>query len=350
MSKRNLLDLTAIELKKAMQDLGLPAYRGDQIFAWIYQKGIARLEDMTNLPKGLREELCQDWYIGSMDTETVQVSKTDGTRKYLFRLSDGNAIESVLMRYHYGNTLCLSTQAGCRMGCQFCASTMEGLVRGLTAGEMVEQLLRVQQDTGERIGHLVLMGTGEPFDNYGEVAQFLRLAHEPGGLGISYRNMTVSTCGIVPQLSRFGEEFGQVGLAISLHGATNVLRDRLMPVNRSYPLEVLLPAVKTYTEKTGRRVTFEYLLLGGVNDRAEDLTQLIKALGIFHTTSGWQCHVNLIPWNRVSGKGYKPVSRQKAEAFCQQLNQAGIPATVRRELGSDIDAACGQLRLGKTGN
>ena len=338
-----MVDLRSLELHEMealMLRLGQPKFRAKQIFQWIY-KGISDFDAMKNIPKLLRELLAQHCSIGTVPPLEIQKSKKDGTRKYLFQLPDGNTIESVFMQYKYGNSICVSSQAGCRMGCKFCASTRNGLSRNLTPGEMVSQLLEAERDTGEKIGHIVVMGTGEPFDNYENVAAFLRIVNDQNGLNIGMRNITVSTCGLVPVMEQFAADFPQVNLAISLHGTTDAIRGSMMPINHRYPLEMLLAASKAYTEKTGRRITFEYTLVNGVNDRDEDAERLCRLL------HGMLCHVNLIPLNRVEGAGFDTVSRKRAAEFQEILEHRGIAATVRRELGADIDAACGQLRLGK---
>ena len=335
----NLRNLQLKEMEDFIKSLGEPAFRAKQVFSWIY-KGVTDFDDMTNVPKSLREKLAEQAYIGRLKMLKVQKSKTDGTRKYLYELEDGNRIESVFMKYRYGNSICVSSQAGCRMGCKFCASTRNGLERNLTAGEILSQLMEAEADTGEKIGHIVIMGTGEPFDNFDNVAAFLRIVNDKNGLNIGMRNITVSTCGLVPMIERFGDEFPQVNLAISLHGTTDAIRGGMMPVNKKYPLAVLIPACKAYTEKTGRRITFEYTLVNGVNDSDADAARLIGLL------RGMLCHVNLIPLNKVAESGFDTVSRKRAGEFAEILEKQGIPATVRRELGADIDAACGQLRLG----
>lgn len=338
--KINLRDLNIKELEELIVSLGQPKFRAKQVFQWIY-KGVRSFDEMNNVPKALRDALEEKAFIGGLKALTIQKSKTDGTRKYLYELSDGNCIESVFMKYKYGNSICVSSQAGCRMGCRFCASTRNGLERNLTAGEIISQIMEAEADTGEKIGHIVIMGTGEPFDNYENVSRFLRLVNDKNGLNIGMRNITVSTCGLVPRIQQFAEDFPQVNLAISLHGTTNEIRGGMMPVNNSYPLEVLIPACREYTEKTGRRITFEYTMVNGVNDREADADRLCTLL------KGMLCHVNLIPLNKVAETGFDTVSRARAEEFRGILEKRGIPATVRRELGSDIDAACGQLRLGK---
>ena len=335
----NLRNLQLKEMEGFIKSLGEPAFRAKQVFSWIY-KGVTDFDDMANVPKSLREKLTEQAYIGRLKILKVQKSKTDGTRKYLYELEDGNRIESVFMKYKYGNSICVSSQAGCRMGCKFCASTRNGLERNLTAGEILSQLMEAEADTGEKIGHIVIMGTGEPFDNFDNVAAFLRIVNDKNGLNIGMRNITVSTCGLVPMIERFGDEFPQVNLAISLHGTTNEIRGGMMPVNNKYPIEVLIDACKEYTEKTGRRITFEYTMVNGVNDSDADADRLAGLL------RGMLCHVNLIPLNKVAESGFDTVSRKRAGEFAEILEKRGIPATVRRELGADIDAACGQLRLG----
>lgn len=338
--KTNLRDLQLSEMETLIKSLGQPAFRAKQVFQWIY-KGVTDFEQMTNIPKTLRDRLIGDCVIGRLQILEVQKSKTDGTRKYLFELADGSVIESVFMKYKYGNSICVSSQAGCRMGCRFCASTRNGLERHLSPGEILSQLMEAEADTGEKIGHIVVMGTGEPFDNYDNLSAFLRIVNDKNGLNIGMRNITVSTCGLVPVIQRFAEDFPQVNLAISLHGTTDEIRGAMMPVNQRYPLQTLLPACRTYTEKTGRRITFEYTLVNAVNDSDSDADRLC------HLLKGMLCHVNLIPLNKVAESGFDTVSRGRAIEFQQILEKRNIPATVRRELGADIDAACGQLRLGR---
>ncbi|MBQ6662011.1 MAG: 23S rRNA (adenine(2503)-C(2))-methyltransferase RlmN [Firmicutes bacterium] len=334
---QDLYDLTLEEMKTYVTGLGEKPFRAGQVYRWLYQ-GVSDFGQMRNVPQALRARLEEEALIGSL-TILKKQSASDGTRKYLFRLADGNTIESVFMRYSYGNSLCVSSQAGCRMGCRFCASQMKGLARNLTAGEILGQLKRAQADTGEKVDHIVVMGSGEPFDNYAELARFLTIVHEKEGLNLSRRNITVSTCGLVPGIERFGKEFPQVNLAISLHAPSDEIRQTMMPVNRRYPLAEVVAAAKKHAEMTGRRVTFEYALVNGVNDRDEDARALIRLL------SGLLCHVNLIPLNKVEGTGFDTVSRARAYEFMELLTKGGIPATVRRELGAEIDAACGQLRL-----
>lgn len=337
---RNLKNMEIAELQSFFESIGEKKFRGKQVFSWIY-KGATEFEEMHNLPKTLIEKLKKEAYISNLDTVTVQESKTDGTKKYLFQLEDGNRIESVFMKYKYGNTLCVSSQAGCRMGCRFCASTLDGLQRNLTAGEIADEIISVQRHTGEKIGHVVVMGTGEPFDNYDNIAKFIRLINHKEGLNIGMRNITVSTCGIVPKIKTFAEDFPQVNLAISLHAPNDEIRSSMMPINNSYGIDELLKACREYTEITSRRITFEYTLVDGKNDGEKQIDMLAQKL------KGMLCHVNLIPLNKVVESGLEASTRNRAQKIAKYLEDRGIPATVRRELGSDIDGACGQLRLSK---
>lgn len=336
-----LADCTKGELTALFAEWGEPKYRAAQAFEWL-KKG-ARPEEMTNLPLPLREKLAEIPY-GGVTIEQKFLSQKDGTIKYLFRLEDENLVEGVLMRYHYGNTLCLSTQVGCSMGCKFCASTLEGCVRNLRVGELLGQIHAVERDEpvpepGHRnVTNLVLMGSGEPLDNYENVVAFLNFVTAQDGLRISARNISVSTCGIVPKIDSFIEDAPHVTLSISLHAHDDETRTSLMPINRAYPISELLAASRRYAEKTGRRVVFEYALIGGVNASLADADQLASLL------RGMLCHVNLIPLNPVPERGLAGVSRAEAQAFCDRLNGKKISATVRREMGTDIDGACGQLR------
>lgn len=348
-TKVNLTDLEYMDLENFVtENLGEPKFRAKQIFGWIYggmtkdgslRLGAESFDDMNNLPKTLRDKLNENAKLVQPIVLKEQVSKLDGTRKFLFGLADGNAIESVFMKYKFGNSICVSSQAGCRMGCKFCASTIGGLRRNLSPGEIAGQILAAQRQTGERISHVVVMGTGEPFDNYENLSKFICIVNDPAGLNIGMRNITVSTCGLVPRIGQFAENFPQVNLAISLHAASNDMRDAIMPVNKAYPMEELLEACRTYTEKTARRITFEYTLVKGVNDSTEHAKMLASKL------RGMLCHVNLIPLNKVAETGYDTTDRTAVFKFQKTLNDNGIPATIRRELGDDIDAACGQLRL-----
>lgn len=334
--KQSLRNYNQEELVELMKTLKLPSFRGKQLFEWV-QKGVTSYDDMNNIPKNMKAAL-KDYDLENMTIVDVLHSKSDGTRKYLMKLADGHTVECVYMKYKHGNTLCISTQVGCRMKCSFCASTLHGLARQLNAGEMIGQIFTVQNDTNTRISNVVLMGSGEPLDNYDEVLRFLRLVNHPKGLNISMRSITVSTCGLVPRIKDLMAEKLQITLAISLHATDNVKRSELMPVNKSYDIESLLAVCKEYTNFTGRRITFEYALIAGENDSEEEahrLGQLIK---------GMSCHVNLIPINPVKEKSYQATSQENARAFQRVLSHYHIEATIRRELGADIDAACGQLR------
>lgn len=350
--RRQLLGMTIEEMKLFATELGEKPFRGGQIFTWLH-RGVTDFQEMTNLSKALREKLkagleAGDFSIGGCRVADVQEDRKDGTRKFLFEMETSDFVEGVFMKYGYGNSLCVSSQVGCRMGCRFCASALGGFVRNLSAGEMLGQVLAAENyvrdegtDEDPSINHIVVMGMGEPFDNYDNLACFLRLLHDEKGRNMSYRNMTVSTSGIVPVIERFGEDFPQVNLAISLHRLTDEGRSRIMPVNRKYPLDMLLEAAERYTDKTRRRITFEYALISGENDSDEDVNLMIKRLG------GMLCHVNLIPLNKVDETGFSGSGRRRAAEIAARLDRAGIPATVRRELGGEIDGACGQLRLKK---
>lgn len=336
----NLKNMTLPEIEKYFQEIGEKKFRAKQVFEWIY-KGVDNFDQMTNLSKPLRDKLAQSCNLGLLKTLQVQESNSDGTRKYLFELEDGNCIESVFMKYKYGNSICVSSQAGCRMGCKFCASTIGGKQRDLTPGEISDQLLMAEKDTGEKINHIVIMGTGEPFDNYENVGKFLYIVNAKEGLNISMRNITVSTCGIIPMIQKFSKDFKQVNLAVSLHGPNDEIRSSIMPINNKYPMQELLDACRAYTNETKRRITFEYALVNGVNDErkhAEELSYRLK---------GMLCHVNLIPLNKVKETSFDGTIKSKAVEFMRILEGKNIQVTIRRELGSDIDAACGQLRLGK---
>ncbi len=340
-----LLGMTIEELKQFAAEIGEKPFRGKQIFVWL-SRGAVSFDEMTDLPKSLREKLKECAQIGGCRAVQVQEDTSDGTRKILFEAAGGadeagvpaDTFEGVFMKYSYGNSLCVSSQVGCRMGCRFCASALGGFVRNLTAGEMLGQVLEAERVTGEKVGHIVIMGMGEPFDNYENVAQFLRLLHDENGRNMSWRNMTVSTSGIIPKIRQFAEDFPQVNLAISLHRLTDEGRSSIMPVNRKYPVGQLLEAARDYAERTHRRVTFEYALIEGENDKDEDVQLMIRRLG------GMLCHVNLIPLNKVEETGYSGSSRKRAREIAETLEKSGIPATVRRQLGSEIDGACGQLR------
>ena len=335
---KELRGLTLSETEDIVRAEGEPRFRGKQLFQWI-SRSVTDFGEMRNLPKTLRQNLAEKYRVDSLRVIRDQQSRSDGTRKFLFALEDGNAVESVFMKYSYGNTVCVSSQAGCRMGCAFCASGIGGLRRNLTAGEMISQILDIERMTGEKVSRTVVMGTGEPFDNYDGLTKFIRVMNDVNGRNMGLRNFTVSTCGLVPEMLRFAGDFPQVNLAVSLHAPTDEQRSRIMPVNRRYPLRELMEAAKEFETITSRRVTFEYALIRGVNDRDRDVEQLIRLL------SGTLCHVNLIPLNEVSETGFVTAGRERAKAIQKTLEQKGIPATVRRQLGADIDGACGQLRL-----
>ena len=329
--------LTIDELKSALKDMGEKPFRAGQIFKWLHE-GVSSFDEMSNLSKPLREKLKEQFVLTALCPADVKISQIDGTRKYLFRLADGNVIESVWMQYHHGNSVCISSQVGCRMGCRFCASTLDGLERNLTPAEMLDQIYRIQTLTGERVSNIVIMGSGEPLDNYDNVIRFLRMITDENGLNISQRNITLSTCGIVPNILRLAEENIQITLALSLHAPNDEVRRTLMPIANRYSLKEILPACQTYFEKTGRRLTFEYSLVSGVNDNLEEakaLTALIK---------GMHGHVNLIPVNPIKERDYRQSDRRAIEAFQAYLEKNGINVTVRREMGRDINGACGQLR------
>ncbi len=338
MEKKDLKSMTLEELTAEVIAAGEKAFRAKQLYQWMHEKLAADFDEMTNLPKSFREKLAADYIWTSLETVDVRISGVDGTRKYLFCLEDGNVIESVLMRYKHGNSVCVSSQAGCRMGCRFCASTLNGLARNLRASEILEQVYRIQRDTGERVSNVVVMGSGEPMDNYENVVRFIRLLSAPEGLNISQRNITVSTCGLVPQIYRLAEEGLQITLALSLHAPSDEVRRELMPIANRYPLREVLDACGNYYEKTGRRLTFEYSLVKGVNDNLEEAKALARLIGGYHG------HVNLIPVNPIKERDYVQSNREAVEAFKNYLERQGINVTVRREMGRDIGGACGQLR------
>ena len=338
MEKKDLKSMTLEELTAEVTAAGEKAFRAKQLYQWMHEKLAADFDEMTNLPKSFREKLAADYIWTSLETVDVRISGVDGTRKYLFCLEDGNVIESVLMRYKHGNSVCVSSQAGCRMGCRFCASTLNGLAKNLRASEILEQVYRIQRDTGERVSNVVVMGSGEPMDNYENVVRFIRLLSAPEGLNISQRNITVSTCGLVPQIYRLAEEGLQITLALSLHAPSDEVRRELMPIANRYPLREVLDACGNYYEKTGRRLTFEYSLVKGVNDNLEEAKALARLIGGYHG------HVNLIPVNPIKERDYVQSNREAVEAFKNYLERQGINVTVRREMGRDIGGACGQLR------
>lgn len=318
--------------------LGEPSFRGKQVYEWMHSKLARSYEDMTNLPKELRRQLTEQTTYTTMETLRVQESATDGTKKFLFALEDGNMVESVWMKYKHGNSVCISSQIGCRMGCRFCASTLDGLERSLTTAEMLEQIYEITRITGERVSNVVIMGMGEPFDNYHNLIGFLALITDEKGLNISARNITVSTCGIVPRILEFAKENYQVTLALSLHATTDEKRKRLMPIANVYSLEAVMEACKYYFDQTGRRLTFEYSLVRGVNDTDEDAKELVSLV------AGMNCHVNLIPVNPVDECNFLQSHHNEIINFKNKLEKNRINVTIRREMGRDIEGACGQLR------
>ena len=333
----DIKSMTQQELARFLKELGEPTFRAKQVFTWLH-RGVTSFEDMTNLSKPLREKLAERCFITAPMVARKQESRLDGTIKYLWELSDGNCIETVLMQYHHGNTVCISSQVGCRMGCRFCASTQAGRVRNLEAGEICSEIYTAQKDIGERISHIVLMGIGEPLDNFDEVMRFLENITSPEGVNIGMRNISLSTCGLVPKIDQLAEKKLQLTLSISLHAPTNQIRSSMMPVNDAYPVEQLIQTVRRYQETTGRRVSFEYSMVRGVNDSdvcAKQLADLIRGMG---------AHVNLIPINPVDGSPYSATDAANVRRFQQKLESLGVNATVRRRLGSEISAACGQLR------
>ena len=326
------------ELKHLAVSLGEKPFRAKQLFSWLHEKRVEDYEEMTNLSKTFRERLKQAYPLTVLRPVDMQESQIDGTRKYLFALDDGNVIESVWMKYQHGNSVCISSQVGCRMGCRFCASTIGGKIRSLRASEMLEQVYRIQRLTGERVSNVVVMGTGEPLDNYDQLVRFIKLISAPEGLCISQRNLTVSTCGLVPEMYHLAEEGLSVTLALSLHAPNDEKRKQLMPIAHRYTIREVIDASRNYFEKTGRRITFEYALAGGQNDSDEDAKELAGLL------SGLNCHVNLIPINPVKERSFVRSDKKVVVNFQNKLEKYGINVTIRREMGSDIDGACGQLR------
>ena len=333
----DIKSMTVDELKELVTALGDKPFRAKQIYSWLHEHMVTSWDEMTNLSRGLREKL-KEYPVTALEVVDVQTSRLDGTQKYLFRLSDGNVIESVLMRYKHGNSVCISSQVGCRMGCRFCASTLDGLVRGLTPSEMLDQIYQIGRDTGERVSNVVVMGTGEPMDNFDNLLKFIELLTDENGLNISQRNVTVSTCGIVPRMRELADKKLQITLALSLHASTQEKRLELMPVANKYEIHEVIDACRYYFEQTGRRITFEYSLVGGVNDTDEDVRNLCRLI------KGINCHVNLIPVNPIKERDYVQPDVRVTTEFKNKLEKNGINATIRREMGRDIDGACGQLR------
>lgn len=333
----DIKSMTMEELTHTLREMGQPAFRGGQVFTWLH-RGVTSFEEMSDLPRALREQLAQTFHITAPTVARKQESRLDGTVKYLWELADGNCIETVLMQYHHGNTVCISSQVGCRMGCAFCASTIGGLVRRLEPYEMLDEVLFTQVDSGLPISHIVLMGIGEPLDNFDNVMRFLELVNSPEGMNISMRHISLSTCGLVPKIDELAKRKLQLTLSVSLHAPNDEVRDRIMPVNKAYPSEELLAACRRYYQATSRRISFEYAMIDGVNDRPEDAKELLRRL------KGLPAHFNLIPLNHVEESPLKPSTRAAVAAFQKALEDGGVTATVRRTLGGDIDASCGQLR------
>ena len=338
MEKTDIKSMTLDELTEYIVAAGFPKFRGKQLYDWMHVKLVEGYEEMTNIPKQLKDFLSENTFFASLKPARVQVSKEDGTAKYLFELYDGNYIESVLMHYKHGNSVCISSQAGCRMGCRFCASTLDGLARSLEPSEMLDQIYRIQKSTGERVTNVVVMGSGEPFDNFDNFVRFEKLLTDENGLNISARNLTVSTCGLVPKIYELAVMKLQITLAISLHAPNDDMRKKLMPIANKYSIKEIMDACRYYIEKTGRRVTFEYSLVKGENDSiecAEQLISLVKDLN---------CHINLIPVNPIKERDYRQTELADINKFKNRLEKNKINVTIRREMGRDIDGACGQLR------
>ena len=338
MEKKDLKSLSYQEMLDEMAAMGEKPFRGKQIYQWLHEKLVSTPDEMGNIPAKLKDRLKEAYTCSNLQMIDVFTSGIDGTQKYLFRLQDGNVIESVLMKYKHGNSVCVSSQVGCRMGCRFCASTLGGLTRNLQTGEILDQVYQIQKYSGERVSNLVLMGTGEPMDNYDNVVKFIRMLSDEHGLNISQRNITVSTCGIVPGIYDLAKEKLQITLALSLHAATQEKRKELMPIAYKYELGEVLEACRYYYEQTGRRLTFEYSLVGGVNDTDRDVQQLVGLV------RGLNCHINLIPVNPIKERSYVQSNARVVANFKTKLEKCGINATIRREMGRDIGGACGQLR------
>lgn len=336
--KIDIKSLTLSELTQFLEDMDQKKFRAKQLYSWMHEHLIEDFDQATNLPKSLIEELKEKCRLTALVVRQEQISKIDDTRKYLFELYDRNMIESVLMRYHHGNSVCISSQVGCRMGRKFCASTLDGCVRNLTASEMLDQIYRIQKMTGERVDNVVIMGSGEPMDNYDNVIRFIKLLNSEEGLNISQRNITVSTCGLVEKIKELADEKLQITLAISLHAPNDKLRASMMPIANKYSIDEIMEAVRYYIDVTTRRVSFEYSLVDGVNDSDDCVKQLAKLL------TGLNCHINLIPVNPVRERQFVRPDMKKVYSFKNKLEKYGLNVTIRREMGSDIDGACGQLR------
>ena len=337
-NSKDIKSLTLSELKAEMEAMGEKSFRAKQMYEWMHRKLASGYEEMTNIPAALADRCRERYSYTALRIVRMQESKIDGTRKYLFELADGNMVESVFMRYKHGNSVCISSQVGCRMGCRFCASTLDGLERGLFPSEMLDQIYAISRHTGERVSNVVVMGSGEPLDNYDKLLRFIELLTDENGLHISQRNITVSTCGIAPKIRELADRKLQITLAISLHAATDEKRKQFMPIANKYSLHELMEACAYYFEQTGRRISFEYSLVKGVNDTGEDAGQLAALTGQLN------CHVNLIPVNPINERDYVQSDRRAVEAFKNKLEKNGINVTIRREMGRDIDGACGQLR------
>lgn len=334
----DIKSLTKDELTSFIKDIGEPGFRAGQLYDWMHKKQARSFDEMTNLSKSLREKLSTECSYVALNIVRVQESKLDGTRKYLFELSDGNLIESVFMKYRFGNSVCVSSQVGCRMGCRFCASTIDGVERNLEPSEILDQIYAITRDTGEKVSRVVVMGSGEPLDNYDNILKFVRLLTDENGLNLGQRNLTISTCGIVPNMKRLADEKLQINLAISLHASNQAKRQQLMPIANKYSIDELLDACRYYFDSTGRQLTFEYSLVGGVNDTDEDADELADILGKLN------CVVNLIPVNPIKERDFVESTSERVQTFKKKLEKRHINATVRREMGRDIDGACGQLR------
>ena len=337
-TRTDIKSMSAEELEEFIVNLGDKKFRGAQIFQWLHQKLVTSFDEMTNLSKALREKLEKECRITALRAEAVQVSKLDQTSKYLFELYDKNLIESVLMKYHHGNSVCISSQVGCRMGCRFCASTLDGCVRNLTPSEMLDQIYTIQKMSGERVDNVVVMGSGEPLDNYENLLKFISLLNSEKGLNISARNITVSTCGLVPEIFKLADRKLQITLAVSLHAPNDELRKTMMPIANKYSVDEIMDACRYYILQTGRRISFEYSLVRDVNDSEDCARQLISLV------KGMNCHINLIPVNPIKERDYRQSEQKAIHAFKNKLEKNGINVTIRREMGRDIDGACGQLR------
>ncbi len=337
-NKTDIKSLDLHELTECMKELGEPSFRAKQLYEWMHVKHAKGYDDMTNIPKALREKCIENFSYVSLEAIEVQESKLDETKKFLFALSDGNVIESVFMKYKFGVSVCISSQVGCRMGCRFCASTLDGVVRNLLPSEMLDQIYSISRITGQKVSRVVVMGSGEPLDNYDNLLKFIRLLSDENGMNLGQRNITVSTCGIVPNILRLADEDLSINLALSLHASNDDKRKELMPIANTYSISEVLNACRTYFDKTHRQLTFEYSLVSGVNDTGEDARELSELL------SGMNAVVNLIPVNPIKERSFKPTDRTGALEFKNKLEKSRINVTIRREMGRDIDGACGQLR------